>query len=166
MKFVRSAGPFLAAAMLAAILAGAFLFHRVTRPYQGFTGTVYVDLPRGTSTAAMAQLLSQAGVVRSRWDFIVARLANRSRVLQAGEYRFDRPASAVEVLGRIARGDIFYYTLAVPEGKNIFDIGAAAEDLGLFSAAISTPRLPPSKAIFSRTPTSSAASPRRRSCAA
>lgn len=134
MRFVRSAGPFLAVAILAAILAGALLFHRVTRPYQGFTGTAYVDLPRGTSTGAMAQLLSQAGVVASRWDFILARLANRGRVLQAGEYRFDHPASALEVFRRIARGDIFYYTLTVPEGRNMFDIGAAAEDLGLFSA--------------------------------
>ena len=74
-------------------------------------------------------------MVRSRWDFLLARVASRSRVLQAGEYRFDRAASPMEVVRRIARGDIFYYELVVPEGKNMFDIAAAAEQLGLFPAA-------------------------------
>ena len=36
---------------------------------------------------------------------------------------------------RIARGDVFCLELVVPEGKNMFDIAAAAEQLGLFPAA-------------------------------
>jgi UPF0755 protein len=130
-KFLRAVGVLL----LAAFLAGGFLFYRATRPYQGFTGVIYVDLPRGTSTSAMAAVLAQAGVVGSRWDFLLARLANYGRVLQAGEYRFHQPASAMDVFGRIAAGDVFYLDLVVPEGKNMFDIGAAVEQLGLFKAS-------------------------------
>ena len=37
-------------------------------------------------------------------------------------------------MSRIARGDIFYYELVIPEGRNLFDIAAAAEQLGLFPA--------------------------------
>ena len=120
-----------------------------------------------------------AGVVRSRWDFLLARIAGRGRVLQAGEYRFNRPASALDVYDRIARGDIFYYELVVPEGKNMFDIAAAAERLGLFPAADFLaaarnpqsihdldPQAPSWKAISSRTPTVWAAIPPRRTCAA
>lgn len=131
MKLIRTVGRLGAVALLAA----GFLGYRALRPYKGFTGAIYVDLPHGTSSGAMADLLSQAGVVGSRWDFLLARMALRGRVLQAGEYRFDHPASAMEVSGRIARGDIFYIELVVPEGKNMFDIGAAAEQLGLFKAA-------------------------------
>ena len=40
------------------------------------------------------------------------------------------------MLDRIARGDIFYYELVVPEGKNMFDIAASVEDLGLFKASL------------------------------
>jgi len=40
----------------------------------------------------------------------------------------------LEVYDRIARGDVFYYVLTVPEGQNMFDIAAAAEKLKLFSA--------------------------------
>ena len=41
----------------------------------------------------------------------------------------------MDVVRRIARGDVFYFELVVPEGRNMFDIAAAAEQLGLFSAA-------------------------------
>jgi len=117
------------------LLAVGFLAWRVTRPYQGFSGETFVDLPHGTSGSAMAVMLANAGVVGSRWDFLAARVAAFGHVLQAGEYRFDHPASALEVVNRIARGDIFYYELVVPEGKNMFDISAAVEQLGIFKAA-------------------------------
>ncbi len=127
MKILRIAG------LLVLILA--FLVFRRTQPYQGFHGEAFVDIPHGTSTDGIATLLAGAGVVRNRWDFLVARLVSRRRVLQAGEYRFDRPATPLEVYGRIARGDIFYYELVVPEGRNMFEIAAAAEQIGLFPAA-------------------------------
>ena len=125
------------AVRLAAIplLLLAFLALRELTPYRGFAGETFVDIPRGTSTEAIAGLLAQGGVVRSRWDFVAARLLSRGRLLQAGEYRFHRAATPLEVYGRIARGDVFYYELVVPEGRNMFDIAAAVEQLGLFPAA-------------------------------
>ena len=123
------------AAVVLAILAAGFLYYRTTRPYQGFQGEVFVEIPRGTSTDGIADLLARAGVIESRWDFTLARITNRGRLLQAGEYRFQKPATASEVFRRIARGDTFYFELVVPEGKNMFDIGAAAEQLGLFPSA-------------------------------
>jgi UPF0755 protein len=120
--------------LLLALAGAVYLGYRLVRPYQGFQREVFVEFPHGTSTSAMADMLVHAGVVRSRWDFLAARAARRGRVLQAGEYRFDRPASALDVVDRIARGDIFYYELVVPEGKNIFDIAAAAGQLGFFPA--------------------------------
>ena len=83
-----------------------------------------MDFPHGTGARGIADLLASAGVVRTRWDFLLARTLERGRVLQAGEYRFDRKASAIEIFDRIARGDVFYYELVVPEGKNMFDIAA------------------------------------------
>jgi UPF0755 protein len=131
MTFLRRLG-FL---LLLGLAAGGFAVYRLEQPYQGFHGETFVEFPRGTGTSGIADALVQAGVVRSRWDFLLARFASRTRVLQAGEYRFDHAASPVEVLRRIARGDIFYYELVVPEGRNLFDIAAAAEQLGLFPVA-------------------------------
>ncbi len=121
--------------LAAPVLLLGFLVVRLSLPYQGFPGEVYVEIPRGTSTQGMADLLAGAGVVRTRWDFLAARVVRGDHVLQAGEYRFTHRATSFEVYDRIAHGDIFYYELVVPEGKNMFDIGAAAEQLGLFPAA-------------------------------
>jgi UPF0755 protein len=103
--------------------------------YMGFSGEKFIDIPRGASSYSIARMLAGAGVVESRWDFLAARVIERGRALQAGEYRFDKPATPLEVYGRIARGDVFYYDLVVPEGRNMFDIAASAEKLGVFSAA-------------------------------
>jgi UPF0755 protein len=114
--------------------AGAFVVWQVFAPYQGFSGEQFVDIPRGTSSGGVAALLAKAGVVRSRWGFLAARVVGHGRVLQAGEYRFARPASPIEVFERIARGDVYYVELVVPEGKNMFDIAALAEQTGLLKA--------------------------------
>src|ERR1035437_8977929 len=118
--------------VLAGAAAGGFAIYRLEQPYQGFPGETFVEFPRGAGTSGIADALARAGVVRSRWDFLLARIASRTRLLQAGEYRFHRAASPMEVVRRIARGDIFYYELVVPEGRNRFDIAAAAGQLGLF----------------------------------
>jgi UPF0755 protein len=119
---------------LGAALVVGFAAYRLAMPYQGFQGETFVEFPRGTSTETMAAELAKAGVLRSRWDFLAARAVQRDRVLQAGEYRFDRAASPLEVVDRLARGDVFYYTLVAPEGKNMFDLAQIVGQLGLFSA--------------------------------
>jgi UPF0755 protein len=131
MSFLRKLG----ALTILGAAAGGYAIWRAESPYQNFSGETFVEFSRGTPTGAIADKLADAGVVRSRWDFLLARLLHRKGVLQAGEYRFHSAASAAEVVSRIGRGDIFYYDLVVPEGKNLFDIGAASEELGIFKAS-------------------------------
>jgi len=121
--------------LVLAVVVGGFLAYRVLAPYQGFSGETFVEIPRGTSTQGVADKLAAAGVVRTPYDFLLARAAERRRVLQAGEYQFSHAASAVEVVDRIARGDVYAIEFVVPEGKNMFDIAALAEQLKLFPAA-------------------------------
>jgi UPF0755 protein len=125
---------FLRFLFLLLLLGGGLVVYRTLLPYRGFSGETFVDIPHGTPSGGIAVLLANAGVVRSRWDFLLARAALRGRVLQAGEYKFSRAATPLEVYERIARGDIFYYELVVPEGRNMFDIAASVEQLGLFPA--------------------------------
>ncbi len=123
----------LGVAALALILAWLLLGAALRRPYAAFAGETFVEFPRGTSTRRMAEMLASAGVVPSAWQFLVARVLNPHRRLKAGEYRFDKPATVLEVFDRIARGDVFYYQLSVPEGQNMFDIAASLERLGVMS---------------------------------
>lgn len=121
-------------ALIVAIGAGGYVFYRLSQPYRGFGQPVFVEFPRGTSTEAIASALAAKGVVQQRWLFMAARALHRGTNLQAGEYQFSKAASPLDVFGRIARGDIYYMELLVPEGYNMFDIANAVAKLGVISA--------------------------------
>jgi UPF0755 protein len=93
--------------------------------YQGFSNQVILDFPKGTSTREMADQLSQAGVIRYSWQFLLLRALRPAARLEAGEYLFSKADSPRSVYSRIVRGDVFYYELIVPEGSNMFDIAAS-----------------------------------------
>ncbi len=117
-------------AVLALIVAVAIV-GSIYLPYKGFQNDVYLDFPKGTSTQQMADQLAKAGVIRYPWQFVIARALRPSATLQAGEYRFKDSASTPSVYDRISRGDVFYYEITVPEGKNIFDVTSVVEESGL-----------------------------------
>jgi peptidoglycan lytic transglycosylase G len=127
----RRAGVLLAVALLA--LAGAALAS-LELPYRGFAGETFVRFDRGSGTVAMARALEQAGVVRYAWQFWLARALNSRVKLSAGEYRFSEPANVFDIFGRIARGDVYYLEVSIPEGSNMFDIARLAEAAGVMSA--------------------------------
>ena len=123
--------------IMLALAAGAVLYamHRLTQPWKGFSDPVLIEFPRGTTTSRMASMLADQGVIEQPWLFLAARLVRRGTRLQAGEYQFTRAASPLDVFNRIARGDIYYMELLVPEGFNMFEVADAVSSLGTMSAA-------------------------------
>jgi UPF0755 protein len=111
-------------------VAGGWVWSSLYLPYQGFAAPgVYVDVPRGASSRTIARLLANQGVVRNRWVFEA--LSRRSRrTLQAGEYYFDHPVTALEVFDTVADGRVYVRELVIPEGYSMFDIAdlVARED--------------------------------------
>jgi UPF0755 protein len=87
--------------------------------------------PTGSSSKTIASELQRAGVVRSGFAFELLHYAMPDKKLKAGEYRFVRPATGLEIFERIARGDVLVRTVVVPEGYNMFEIAAAIEAAGL-----------------------------------
>ncbi len=116
---------------LLGLLSLGIVAYSIFSPYQGFGQPPFVEIEKGMPTRAIAAKLEEVGVVRYSWQFLLVRALRPSVKLQAGEYRFDKPASAYDVLGRIARGDVFYYEVTVPEGSNIFDIASIAAETGI-----------------------------------
>ncbi len=92
-------------------------------------------LHSGYSTRRIAAELKRAGVIRSEFAFLLWHELHHKRSLKAGEYRFEREATLPQVYGRIARGDIYFHVVTIPEGYTMFDIAKAMEDAGLGSAA-------------------------------
>jgi UPF0755 protein len=91
---------------------------------------VFVDIPAHTGTMGIAGLLERNGIVRSRWAFAAVREI-QGGTLKAGEYRFVRPASLLDVYQRLQRGDVFTVQVVIPEGYNLFDVAAAVAAAGL-----------------------------------
>ncbi len=79
--------------------------------------------------------LKKAGVIRSERLFWLWHMLHPKPSLKADEYLFERAASLPQVYDRIARGDIYFHVVTIPEGYTMFDIAKAMEDSGLGSAA-------------------------------
>lgn len=115
--------------VLLLVAAGA-AYYAIGLPNPGPSTETFVLIQPGTSTRGMAEELVRKGVIRNDWSFLVARALQPNSTLKAGEYQFTKPSSTWEVYQKIARGDIFYHVLRVPEGSNIFDVAAAIDRLG------------------------------------
>ena len=89
----------------------------------------------GYSTRRIAAELRKAGVIRSEVVFLLWHALHPKPSLKAGEYLFERDATLPQVYGRIARGDIYFHTVTIPEGFTMFDIAKAMEDAKLGSAS-------------------------------
>ncbi len=114
--------------------AGAGYYFAWVDRYQSFEQPVFVEIPRGTSTMRIGELLAEAGVVRQPLLFALVRAVRQKARPQAGEYEFSTAATADEVFRRIAKGDIYQIEVRVPEGSNVFDIARIVEQAGFGSA--------------------------------
>jgi len=126
--------------VLAAVAAAGgawWIRQRLMTPYRGFSGAeTFVDLPPGTSVAAIGSRLAEAGAVPDALTFrLAARVSGAERRLQAGEYRFTDPATPFQVVERLAAGDVFRRSVTFPEGLTIREMAALYERSGLGTAA-------------------------------
>lgn len=119
-----------------AAAAGAYLTNtvwtRMHEPYKGYeVGEQFVDIPQGSSTAEIRRRLIDSGVVA---DDLTLRAAlwwsGRSRSLKAGEYRFERAMTPLEVVEKIATGDVYARRLTFPEGLTIREMATVYESHG------------------------------------
>ena len=112
--------------------AAIALYERVRQPYKGYEATEqFVEIPAGMKTGAMAGALASAGIVRDEPTFRLALwMSGKGRHLQAGEYRFDRPMTPIEVVDKIARGDVFTIPITFPEGLTIAEMAKIFESSG------------------------------------
>ena len=119
--------------LLVALATGGWWAWAVYAPVTP-SGNQSVLLHSGYSTRRIAIELKQAGIIRSVFAFRLWHVLHPKLSLKAGEYLFDRAASTRQVHDRIARGDIYFHVVTIPEGYTMFDIAKAMEDAGLGSA--------------------------------
>ncbi len=125
------------AGVLAAAGAAWTIYQRVHEPYRGFQGDEqFVEIAPGRGAVAIGARLADAGVVRDPLTFRAALwMTGRARDLKAGEYRFERPATVLEVIDRLARGDVYERLLTFREGLTIPEMARVFEERGFGAAA-------------------------------
>lgn len=117
--------------LIATALFVGWVFASLYLPYQRFPSSgVYVDIPRGASRRSIGRILADHGVVRNRWVFEGLSRRRSRRTLQAGEYFFDHPVTALQVFDTIANGRVYVRQLVIPEGFSMFDIAGLVEREG------------------------------------
>jgi UPF0755 protein len=116
---------------------GSIVWGRIHEPYRGpEVEEVFVDIPMGTAQLQIGRRLVEAGIVRNDFTFRAAVWwTRRSGMLKAGEYRFDRPLSSVEVVEKIARGEVYAHRMTFREGLTIEDKAAIYEASGFGPAS-------------------------------
>lgn len=115
----------------------AFVYQRVQQPYKGYAGAEqFVDIPAGSGTQAIGHRLVETGVVRDRLSFRFALWkTGAARRLKAGEYRFDRPMTPIEVVDKLTRGEVYVRLVTFPEGLTIAEMARTFESSGFGPAA-------------------------------
>jgi len=117
--------------------AATWVYLRFRQPYRAYQGAEqFVEIPPGAGSRAIGDRLIEAGVVRNGLTFRVGLwTSGQGRRLKAGEYRFDRPMTPIEVIDKLARGDVYVVNVTFPEGLTVAEVGRIFEMHGLGSSS-------------------------------
>jgi len=128
---------FLVVVVIAAGVGASMVWTRIHEPFKGYADNEqFVQIPPGSSTRDIGRRLIDAGVIRDELRFRVAAWwSGSARKLQAGEYRFERAMSSLDVIDMIARGEVHARRLTFPEGLTIREMAKIWESQGFGPAA-------------------------------
>jgi UPF0755 protein len=94
-----------------------------------------VEVPAHKGVVEVAELLDEAGVIRSRVGFILLTLARGSfRSLKAGEYQIPQGANTVRVLEQLEGGQVLQHMVVFQEGSTLAELAKQLEAERLASA--------------------------------
>jgi UPF0755 protein len=113
------------------LVGGSVAAHRWLSQGTGPTKPVTVEVPEGSTASDVADLLSNAGVIRSGLAFTVsARLRGLSSEIQAGSYSLTTNMSVGEALDVLERGPLSTDVVEVtfPEGLELAEVAEVARD--------------------------------------
>ncbi len=102
---------------------------RIHEPYKGYNGPEqFVTIRQGAGSAEIGRRLADAQIVSDDRLFRAALWwTGQERGLKAGEYRFDHPLSAIEVIDVLVRGDVYLWRITFPEGLTIGEMARLYE---------------------------------------
>ncbi|MDD4557269.1 MAG: endolytic transglycosylase MltG [Alphaproteobacteria bacterium] len=101
------------------VIASAFLYKWATENGPSEVESSIV-VTRGSSVKSVAREMKAARIIDKPWLFVLsARLKKIDRRLRAGEYIFPKKVSLLGALEKIAKGDVYYRKVTLPNGLTV-----------------------------------------------
>jgi len=111
---------------ITAAAVGGWAYHWVNKPLELSEPEIDVRIPTGTGPMRIGQILVDEGVTMPAQSFgWLARLTGQDRSLQAGGYQIRQGDSLVDVVRRMAQGEVTQRRVAFIEGWTVQQIMAA-----------------------------------------
>ncbi len=121
--------------LLLTIFAGAAAFAYLSScPLPKDADAITLEIPEGLTTAQVADLLYEKGIIRDRLFFrALTRVLKADGKVQAGLFTFEPGIYAWDTVASLQKGKAIYYTITVREGLRVVDIARLIEERGFGS---------------------------------
>jgi UPF0755 protein len=112
--------------ILGCAAAGYWGYQDLHTPIRHTMSGQYINIPRGSTPAAVVHKLASEGVIKHEWPLaIYLKLTGSGSRLRAGEYVFPSPISPVGILRKLQQGEQRVTRLTIIEGWTRWDIANA-----------------------------------------
>ena len=129
--------------LIAGSVSAYWVYRELRTPVAHTKQGQYVEIPRGSSPAAVINKLAAEGVLRHKWPLMLyLKLTGKGSQLKAGEYNFPSPISPFAVFAKLREGERRLLRLTVVEGWTRWDIANAMfkiPQLGLSDSSAALP---------------------------
>ena len=105
---------------------GAWVYSDLRQPITHAKTGQYIEIPKGSSPAAIIKKLTAEGVLKNEWPLkLYLKSTGKGASLKAGEYDFPSPISPLGVLAKLQQGQRRLNRITIPEGRTRWDIAKA-----------------------------------------
>ncbi len=134
MKFIKTFLYFIFIFFIVGIVTLYLYFTKTIKTkYKGFSGEKIITIEKGSSITRVSKILEREGIIKSSEFFRLAyKIYFRGKVINAGDFKFDKPLSIMDVLKKLISEYGILVSFTIKEGDSIFDIGKRLEDNSIF----------------------------------
>lgn len=129
--------------LIIAAVSAIWVYRDLHTPIKHTKQGHYVEIPRGSSPAAVVSKLAAEGIIKHKWPFILyLKFTSNGSQLKAGDYDFPSPISPLGVFARLRTGEQRLIRLTIVEGWTRWDTSNAMfkiPELHLTDAAAALP---------------------------
>lgn len=137
MQFFRSPTAIITAAFLCITLLAVIFVYTMVQPVSALPGnSVTVTVKPGMTASEIGTLLYQQGLIKNVTLFRgILHAKGLQNSLQAGEYSLSSAMNIQTIIGMLAKGEVAYREITIPEGLTIDEIAKLLEEKNLAVAA-------------------------------